>query len=110
MVDYSKAGRNCRVRTRGVVMACWNSVSSYVVPELPAEQVAAMRYGTKVALVHARVALRGRRGFARARVSRVGTPSKFLSGFGLPTSTGIGIGIGDFTMPHRPELPAVVSL
>lgn len=106
VVDYSKGGRSYRVRAKGVVMACWNSVSSYVVPELPAEQVTAMRYGTKVPLVYARVALRDWRAFARARVSRVSTPSMFFSSFGLPTVTEIG----DFAMPHRPELPTVVSL
>lgn len=106
VVDYSKGGLSHRVRAKGVVMACWNSVSSYVVPELPPEQVTAMRYGTKVPLVYARVALRDWRAFADARVSRVSTPSMFFSSFGLPTVTEIG----DFTMPHRPELPTVVSL
>ncbi|MEU9949925.1 FAD/NAD(P)-binding protein [Streptomyces sp. NPDC047939] len=106
VVDYSKGGQSYRVRAKGVVMACWNSVSSYVVPELPGEQVTAMRYGTKVPLVYARVALRDWRAFARARVSRVSTPSMFFSSFGLPTVTEIG----DFAMPHRPELPTVVSL
>ncbi|MEU0744332.1 FAD/NAD(P)-binding protein [Streptomyces sp. NPDC006134] len=106
VVDYSRAGRSYRVRAKGVVMACWNSVASYVVPELPAEQAAAMRYGVKVPLVYARVALRDWRAFARARVSRVSTPSMFFGGFGLPTVTEIG----DFAMPHRPELPTVVSL
>lgn len=106
VVDYSRGGRSYRVRAKGVVMACWNSVSSYVMPELPAEQVTAMRYGTKVPLVYARVALRDWRAFAAARVSRVSTPSMFFSSFGLPTVTEIG----DFRMPHRPELPTVVSL
>ncbi|WLQ52026.1 NAD(P)/FAD-dependent oxidoreductase [Streptomyces poriferorum] len=106
VVDYSKGGQSYRVRAKGVVMACWNSISSYVVPELPTEQVTAMRYGTKVPLVYARVALRDWRAFARARVSRVSTPSMFFSSFGLPTVTEIG----DFAMPHRPELPTVVSL
>ncbi|WP_327172906.1 NAD(P)/FAD-dependent oxidoreductase [Streptomyces sp. NBC_01336] len=106
VVDYSKGGHSYRVRAKGVVMACWNSVSSYVVPELPTEQVTAMRYGTKVPLVYARVALRDWRAFADARVSRVSTPSMFFSSFGLPTVTEIG----DFAMPHRPELPTVVSL
>ncbi|WP_299538835.1 FAD/NAD(P)-binding protein [uncultured Streptomyces sp.] len=106
VVDYAKGGRSYRVRAKGVVMACWNSVSSYVMPELPPEQVTAMRYGTKVPLVYARVALRDWRPFARARLSRVSTPSMFFSSFGLPTVTEIG----DFRMPHRPELPTVVSL
>ncbi|MGW2768982.1 NAD(P)-binding protein [Streptomyces sp. NPDC001275] len=105
-VTYSNSGRSYRVKAKGAVMACWNSVSSYVVPELPAEQVTAMRYGVKVPLVYARVALKDWRPFAAARVSRVSTPSGFFSSFGLPTVTEIG----DFTMPHRPELPTVVSL
>ncbi|WP_329026352.1 NAD(P)-binding protein [Streptomyces sp. NBC_00690] len=105
-VSYSKNGRSYRVRTKGVVMACWNSVASYIVPELPADQVQAMRYGVKVPLVYARVALRDWRAFAAARVSRVSTPSMYFSSFGLPTVTEIG----DFKMPHRPELPTVIAL
>ncbi|MFE7330148.1 NAD(P)-binding protein [Streptomyces sp. NPDC057565] len=106
VVAYSKGGRSYRVKAKGAVMACWNSVTSYLVPELPDEQVAAMRYGVKVPLVYARVALKDWRPFAAARVSRVSTPSGFFSSFGLPTVTEIG----DFAMPHRPELPTVVSL
>ncbi|MFF0223327.1 NAD(P)-binding protein [Streptomyces sp. NPDC004629] len=106
VVAYSKGGRSYRVKAKGAVMACWNSVTSYLVPELPKEQITAMRYGVKVPLVYARVALKDWRPFAAARVSRVSTPSGFFSGFGLPTVTEIG----DFTMPHRPELPTVVSL
>ncbi|MER6531093.1 NAD(P)-binding protein [Streptomyces sp. NPDC001508] len=106
VVAYSKGGRSYRVKAKGAVMACWNSVTSYLVPELPEEQVTAMRYGVKVPLVYARVALKDWRPFAAARVSRVSTPSGFFSGFGLPTVTEIG----DFTMPHRPELPTVVCL
>lgn len=106
LVTYSKGGRTYRVRAKGVVMACWNSVSSYVMPELPAEQATAMRYGVKVPLVYARVALKNWRSFASARVSRVSTPSGFFSSFGLPTVTEIG----DFKMPRRPELPTVISL
>ncbi|MFF2845998.1 NAD(P)-binding protein [Streptomyces sp. NPDC058001] len=106
VVSYSKGGRSYRVRAKGVVMACWNSVSSYVVPELAADQTAAMRYGVKVPLVYARVALKDWRAFANARVSRVSTPSMYFSSFGLPTVTEIG----DFAMPARPELPTVVSL
>ncbi|MET8830499.1 FAD/NAD(P)-binding protein [Streptomyces sp. NPDC004610] len=105
-IHYSQGGRSYQVRAKGVVMACWNSVASYVMPELPAEQAAAMRYGVKVPLVYARVALRDWQPFARARVSRVSTPSRFFSSFGLPTVTEIG----DFKMPSRPELPTVVSL
>ena len=105
-VCYSKGGKSYRVRAKGVVMACWNSVSSYVMPELKADQIAAMRYGTKVPLVYARVALRDWRAFANARVKSVSTPSMYFSSFGLPTVTDIG----DFTMPHRPDQPTVISL
>ncbi|MFE2044016.1 NAD(P)-binding protein [Streptomyces sp. NPDC059477] len=105
-IRYSKGGRSYQVRAKGVVMACWNSVASYVMPELGAEQVSAMRYGVKVPLVYARVALRDWRPFAQARISRVSTPSRFFSSFGLPTVTEIG----DFKMPKRPELPTVISL
>ncbi|MGW8888627.1 NAD(P)-binding protein [Streptomyces sp. NPDC055749] len=105
-VSYAHEGRSYRVTGRNVIMACWNSVASYVVQGLPAEQQAAMRYGVKVPLIYARVALRDWRPFAAAGVSRVSTPSMYWNSFGLsPVSR-----IGGYELPHDPAKPTVVTL
>jgi spermidine dehydrogenase len=105
-ISYSRAGHSYRVRAANVVMACWNSVASYVVRGLRAEQTAAMRYGVKVPLVYTRVALRDWRPFAAAGVSRVATPTMYWSSFGLPDVSRIG----GFETPHDPSEPTVVSM
>lgn len=105
-VSYSRGGQSHRVHAANVVMACWNSVASYVVRGLPPEQTEAMRYGVKIPLLYARVALRDWRAMADAGVSRVSTPTSYFNSFGLPEATRIG----RFEMPHEPSLPTVLSL
>ncbi|HEX2317250.1 MAG TPA: NAD(P)-binding protein [Thermomonospora sp.] len=104
-VAYSRDGRSHRVHARHVVMACWNSVSSYIVQGLPAEQVTAMRYGVKVPLLYARVAIRDWTSFVAAGLSRADTPSMYWSGFGLDIPTRLG----RYATPRDPREPAVVT-
>ncbi|MQA95310.1 MAG: hypothetical protein GEV11_11925 [Streptosporangiales bacterium] len=105
-VRYRRDGADHRVRAGHVIMACWTSVTSYVLRDLPPEQAAAMRYGVKVPLVYARAAVRDWTAFAAARVSRVDTPTLYWNGFHLPPATRLG----DYTSPRDPELPGVVQL
>ncbi|WP_405678668.1 NAD(P)/FAD-dependent oxidoreductase [Streptomyces sp. NBC_01511] len=105
-VSYSRGGESYRVHAANAVMACWNSVTSYVVRGLPPEQAEAMRYGVKIPLLYARVALRDWRALADAGVSRVSTPTSYFNSFGLPQATRLG----RFEMPHEPSLPTVLSL
>ncbi|GLW99082.1 NAD(P)-binding protein [Microtetraspora sp. NBRC 16547] len=105
-VVYSQDGKSYRVQARHAVMACWNSVSSYIVDGLPAEQVAAMRYGAKVPLLYARVALRNWQPFVDLGVSRVTTPSMYWNSFGLNPATRLGA----YESPRDPAQPNIVTL
>ncbi|MFF2389045.1 NAD(P)-binding protein [Agromyces sp. NPDC058104] len=105
-VDYVNGGKAYRVEAKHVVMACWNAVSSYVVDGLPADQVEAMRYGVKVPLVYARVALKNWTAFANAGVSRVTPYHHFWDSLGLATPTDQG----GYRSARDPKEPIVVSL
>ncbi|MFD1934790.1 NAD(P)-binding protein [Nonomuraea mangrovi] len=61
------------IRTVGagaVIMACWNMVIPYLVPELPGEQREALRKAVKMPLLYATVQLRDWTAWQRARVTR----------------------------------------
>jgi spermidine dehydrogenase len=105
-VTYARRGEAFQVSARHVVMACWNSVSSYIVEGLPAKQAEAMRYGTKVPLVYARVALRDWRSWKRAGISRITPYDTFWDSCSLVTPTDQG----DYHSPRRAGAPIVVNL
>ncbi|MBM7832042.1 spermidine dehydrogenase [Agromyces cerinus] len=105
-VTYVTDGRAYQVESKHVVMACWNAVSSYIVDGLPPEQVEAMRYGVKVPLVYARVAIGNWTSFANAGVSRVTPYNHFWDSVGLATPTELG----GYRSARSPEDPIVVSL
>jgi spermidine dehydrogenase len=76
-VAYERAGHLYTVRAGGVVMAGWNMMIPFVVPELPPEQKTALRYGKKVPLVYTVVALRNWEAFRRLGVEHIITPGMF---------------------------------
>ena len=76
-VAYERAGRHYTVRAASVVMACWNMMIPYVVPELPSEQKSALRYGKKVPLVYTVVAVRNWESFRSLGVRTIDAPGMF---------------------------------
>jgi len=89
-VFYERADRRYAVRAAGVVMAGWNMMLPYVVPELPPEQKTALRYGKKVPLVYTVVALRNWQAFRRLGVARIDTPGMFHVNVRLDDPVDIG--------------------
>ncbi|MEV2269339.1 NAD(P)-binding protein [Nonomuraea africana] len=59
------------VRAGAVIMACWNMVIPYLVPELPADQRAALRQAVKIPLLYATVQLRDWQAWHRTGVNHV---------------------------------------
>ncbi|MCW3819720.1 NAD(P)-binding protein [Micromonospora sp. DR5-3] len=104
-VTYVNGKQAYEVSARHVVMACWNSVSSYIIEGLPADQVAAMRYGTKVPLVYARVAIGNWKAWAHAGVSRITPYGHFWDSCGLVTPTHQG----GYQSARNPQQPIVVN-
>ncbi|MFC0549681.1 NAD(P)-binding protein [Planotetraspora thailandica] len=105
-VSYVSGGKAYRVSGTHVIMACWNSVSSYIVPGLPAAQVEAMRYGVKVPLVYARVALKDWRSWERAGISRITPYNTFWDSCSLTTATNQG----GYESARSSDQPIVVTL
>jgi spermidine dehydrogenase len=98
-VTYVRGGKAKVVRGDACVLACWNGVIPYLVPELPEAQRRALVYGVKVPLVYANVAIRSWRAFHKLGVHAIAAPGGYFTSSRLELH-------GD----AKPDEPAVVKL
>ncbi len=106
-----------RVRAKGAVLACWNSVIPHLCPELPPEQKDALRYGVKVPLVYTAVSLSSARAMHQLGVAAISCPGMYHSSVELdpvvsmgryrsPTTAGEPVVLRMLRTPCQPGLPA----
>ncbi|MBQ03041.1 MAG: hypothetical protein CL477_20460 [Acidobacteria bacterium] len=105
-VSYVRGGQTHQVRGRACVMACWNTVIPYLVPELPQRQREALAFGVKAPLVYTSIAIRNWTAFENLGVSRVSTPSMYHTRVGLDEA----VSLGDLHHAESPDEPVVLSL
>jgi len=105
-VVYGRDQKAYRVRSKGVVLACWNMVIPYLCPDLPAEQKEALHYGVKVPLVYSVVGLRNWTAFHKLGVRGVSCPGMYHTSMNLDR----GPSIGGYQPPHSPEEPVLVHM
>ena len=105
-VSYVRGGQTQQVRARACVMACWNTVIPYLVPELPDRQKEALAFGVKGPLVYTSIAIRNWTAFQNLGVSRVSTPSMYHTRVALDEA----VSLGDLRHAASPEEPIVLSL
>ena len=105
-VSYVRDGQTHQVRARACVMACWNTVIPYLVPELPDRQKEALAFGVKGPLVYTSIAIRNWTAFQNLGVSRVSTPSMYHTRVALDEA----VSLGDLRHAESPEEPIVLSL
>ncbi len=58
-------------------MACWNMFIPMMVPELPATQKEALKYGVKGPLVHTSVAIKNWKAFQKLGIRGVSAPTMY---------------------------------
>lgn len=95
-----------KVAARHVVMACWNMIIPYIIPDLPEPQKAALHELVKEPLVYVSVALDNWRAFAKAGISRVQFPGAYYH-FGELDPV---VPIGGLAPPQSPDDPVVFNL
>ena len=105
-VDYLRRGRALKVQAANVVLACWNMMIPYLVPELPQAQKTALHQLVKVPLVYTSVALRNWTAFRRLGVSHVTAPGGYFSSFALNEAEAIG----GYAAPGPAEAPVLVRM
>lgn len=102
---YMRGGKAYRVRGAACVMAGYNMMIPYIVPDLPEPQKAALHELVKVPLVYASCAIRNWRAFATLGIEQVSCPGGYFSSFSLAPAQSIG----GYAYPGTPDEPAVVT-
>jgi len=105
-VTYVRASRLYRVRSKGTILACDNSMIPYICPELPKNQREALLLADRAVNMMTTVLVRTWTSFARLGITGVDSPGMFYNTFNLRTPRHFGT--------YRPELdpakPALVGL
>jgi spermidine dehydrogenase len=107
-VTYASGKQVFIARGTNVVMACWNMMIPFLVPELPAAQKDALQYLVKVPLVYTSVALRNWKAFQSLGVSNVSSPGMWHPGISL-NNAGPAMG-GYAAASGAPDEPILVHL
>jgi len=100
-VTYVRDDRPYTVRARGVVMACFNAIVPYLVPDLPAPQKAALHMAVRKPLVTTNVAIRNWRAFQELGVSSIRCPGMFFQSISVDMPPAIG-GYRNASSPDEP--------
>jgi len=106
VTSYVRGGKTYQVRSRAVVMACWNMFIPYLVPDLPPAQKEALAFGVKGPLVYTSVAVTNWNAFAKLGVTGVSSPTMYHTAVDLPEA----VGLGDLRHPQTPDEPIVLHL
>ena len=110
IVSYSpsgvSSGKLYDVRARACVMASWNMMIPYVIPELPAEQKTALSHNVKAPIVYTSVCVRNWKAFEKLGISSVNCPTMYHDTVALPEP----VDLGELRHSASPEEPIVLSL
>jgi spermidine dehydrogenase len=104
-VDYVNGGRLLRFGARQAVLACYNAIVPYLVPDLPSAQKAALAQCVKRPMLVVNTLLRNGYALQKLGINGAQLPGSFLQGIFLVT----GINVGDYRPAWRPEDPCVMQ-
>jgi spermidine dehydrogenase len=102
-VTYMRDGRALAVRARECVLAGYNMMIPYLLPELPEAQRRALHELVKTPLVYTSVALRNAQAFAKLGVRRIFAPGGYHTGMTLNARLDFG-GYHSARTPDQPQL------
>jgi len=105
-VRYVRGDQIYRARARGCVLACWNMMIPYLVPELPEPQKAALHDLVKSPLVYTSVALRNWQAFSRLGVDHIYAPGSYHSTALLNPKVDVDV----YHSPTRPDQPMLLRM
>ena len=105
-VTYVRGGKAYRVRGKGCVLACYNSMIPHLCPEMSAKQKEALHLSVRAVNVATNVLVRDWKAFERLRLSGVSCPGSFYGGIRLASPRSFG----DYSPPRTPDESIIVSL
>jgi spermidine dehydrogenase len=105
-VTYIRDGKTERVTARNTVMACWNNILPFIMPEMPASQKEALAYPQKTPLGYINVALNSQKAFFEAGVASIYSPGALAANWSLD----FPVSMGGYVFPSSPDDPAIVHM
>jgi spermidine dehydrogenase len=106
LVAYMRAGAMHRVEASHAVLACFQMVIPHLMPELVAEQRAALAQNVKTPIVYTNVVVRHWRPWAALKLSSIVAPMSFHSGVSLD----FPVSLGGYRHPRDPSEPMTLHL
>jgi spermidine dehydrogenase len=105
-VAYARAGRVFHVQASNCVMASWNMMIPYIIPELPAVQKAALHALVKTPLVYTSVAVRNSRAWHKLGIQGISSPG----GYFVSTRLNWPVDVGAYKSPRSPDDPMLIFM
>jgi spermidine dehydrogenase len=105
-VTYIRNGRPYTVRGGTAVLACFNAIVPYLVPDLPEGQKTALHMAVRKPLVTTKVAVRNWRAFERLGVANIACPGMFFTAIGLSVRPTMGV----YKNASSSDEPLIVNL
>jgi spermidine dehydrogenase len=105
-VVYLRDGKRYQAIGDNVVMACFNNIISYIVPDLPDDQKQALAYASKVPMQYTNVLVRNWEPWRKLGVKSIVAPN----GYHTWVSLDIPVSIGSYQFPTNPTEPIVVHM
>jgi spermidine dehydrogenase len=106
LVGYLRGGKLHRVAGKHVVLACFHMMIPFLMPELPADQRAALAQNVKTPIVYTNVLVRDWRAFAALKVHAINAPVSFHSRVALD----FPVSLGGYRHPRSPDEPMCLHL
>ena len=105
-ITYVKNGEVYRARARHSVLACDNNIIPHICPEVPAKQVEAIQYATKIPFVVGSFAIRNWQAFVDAGVHWVYSPGDV---YFKQMFLDFPVSMGNYHYSKGPDEPIVIS-
>ena len=105
-IGYSRHGVLHRAAADHVVLACFNMMIPYIMPELPEAQREALAQNVKTPLVYSNVVIRNWQPFVRLKVHDIAAPMSFHSRVKLD----FPVDLGGYRHPRDPNGPICLHM
>ena len=105
-IGYVQADVLHRVQGKQCVLACYNMIIPYLMPELPDAQKAALAESVKAPLVYVNVAIRNWQSFVKLGVQEIYSPKAFFP----RTKLDYPVALGGYQNPRSPDEPMIVHM